>query len=406
MFSVKSGYYRAVTALLVVLCVSFASFSPPAQVYAAGNVPDISAEKCLVADFESGLVLFAKDEDTAHIPASLVKIMTLFIVFDELSSGNITMDDMVTVSEKAWATGGSKMFVLVGSQVRLMDLVHGATVMSGNDACVALAEHVAGSVTAFVDMMNRKAVDMGLTSAHFVDAHGLSNQNRISAKDLFTLARSYATTHPEALPFHGVKEFAYTAPGESEKAPQFNRNRLLWSYPGVYGLKTGYTAEAGFNMVALCERSNFKAIVIALGSAKGKSITDGEKQRTSEITSLFDWVYTNYSHVSVHEPASEIAKARVWKGKGKWVPAVAPHGVSTTVEKGKEGLVTRRVELRTDLEAPLERGATVGEVIFTCGDEEINRVTLLAKDDVSRGNIFLVLWDTVGRALAKAFGRL
>lgn len=396
----------AIILILVVIAASILAPAPVPLVHAAGAPPEIGAEKCLVADFKSGSILYAKDEDLPHVPASLTKIMTLYIVFDEISLGNVAMDDMVPISEAAWATEGSKMFVLVGTKVRLSDLIYGVTVMSGNDACVALAEYISGNLTSFIDRMNRKARDLGLTTAQFVDVHGLSDDNRISARDLFALTSSYAAVHPEALAFHEVREFTYTAPGEAEKAPQFNRNRLLWSYPGTFGLKTGFTTRAGFNMIALCNRSGFEVIVIVLGSARGKSIDQGERERAAEVTSLLDWAYGNYVHVSTDEPGYVVGKVRVWKGKGKWVSAVAPSGLSTTVEKGKEDKVAYRIELARGLQAPVPGDSKVGEVIFTCEGEDISKVDLVADRDVPRGNLFRVLWDSILWALARAFGRV
>ena len=165
---------------------------------------------------------------------------------------------------------------------------------SGNDACVALAEHVSGSVDVFVDRMNKKARDLGLYNTKFFDPHGLSDDNTVSARDIFSLVSAYLEEHPEALEYHALKEFTY-APPNNNPITQFNRNRLLWSYPGVYGLKTGFTSKAGFNMVALCERDGFSTIAIVLGSAKGKSIDQGEAERAELVTSLFNWAYQHYT---------------------------------------------------------------------------------------------------------------
>ena len=376
----------------------------PARVtLAAESPPEVNAENYLIADSKTGRILASKNEDLPHIPASLTKIMTLYILFDEISAGTISLDDMVPVSEKAWATGGSKMFILVGTEVRMEDLIKGITVMSGNDACVAVAEYVAGNVTSFVDRMNAKARELGLASAFFVDPHGLSDDNRISAKDLLTLVTSYIRVHPEALPYHAIKEFAYTAPGESEKDPQFNRNRLLWSYPGAYGLKTGFTTRAGFNMIALAERSGLHIVAIVMGSARGYSIDAGERERTEIVTELLDWAYRNYSYVEKTPANTVVGTARVWKGKGGKVEAVAPRALGVTVEKGQEDKVEATVVLNSNLEAPVHAGSKIGEVIFTVDGQEVGRETVVARTDVPRGNIFRVLWDSLVRALSKAF---
>ncbi|MGE5578662.1 MAG: D-alanyl-D-alanine carboxypeptidase family protein [Bacillota bacterium] len=394
---------RSILCALFVLQIAFAPILGTSVAFAAEAPPEAKADNILLGDFKSGRVLYEKDADLAHIPASLTKIMTMYVLFDEIAAGNVSMDDMVDVSELAWATEGSKMYILVGSKVKLEDLVKGITVMSGNDACVAVAEHVAGNVTSFVDRMNAKAKELGMNDTHFVDPHGLSDENRTSARDLLTLTRSYLALYPETLQFHSLKEFAYTAPGESKKDPQFNRNRLLWTYPGTYGLKTGFTTRAGFNMIALVERSGLHVVAIVLGSAKGMSIDDGEKVRSQIVTSLLDWAYRNYSYVGTHEPGVSLGKVRVWKGRGKVVDAVAPLGLGATVEKGMEDQVTSTVNLRTDLEAPIRAGSKVGEVIFSAAGQEIGRADLVAKNDVPKGNIFRVLWDSITRALSRAF---
>ena len=370
---------------------------------AAEAPPAVSAGAVLLADLKTGRVLMSKGPDAANIPASLAKIMTLYVIFDEIAAGNAAMDDMVPVSENAWATGGSKMYILVGTKVKLEDLVRGITVMSGNDACVAAAEHIAGNAISFVDRMNKKARDLGLTNTRFVDPSGLSDDNRTTASDLLILVRSYVAAHPEALQFHSTKEFAYTAPGESAKEPQFNRNRLLWTYPGTYGLKTGFTTRAGYNMIALVERSGFHAIAIVLGSAKGLTVDEGEAARSVMVTSLLDWVFRNYAYVQTAEAGATVAKVRVWKGKGKYAQAVAPQGLGATVEKGQEDGVKSSVILKKDLTAPIRSGAKVGEVVFTVNGQEVGRVDLVAKAEVPKGNIFRVVWDSVARAFLGAF---
>ncbi|QUL98627.1 MAG: D-alanyl-D-alanine carboxypeptidase [Candidatus Fermentithermobacillus carboniphilus] len=406
-----SGRKRFKSIFAGILAVIFLTFDTISRfgglpsAHAAPPPPEIAADSYILADLKTQKILFSKDPDVPHIPASLTKIMTLFITFDDLAAGKISLDDEVPVSEEAWKTGGSKMFLLVGTKVKLSDLVKGITVASGNDACVALAEYISGNVTSFVDRMNQKARSLGLSTARFVDPHGLSDENQISAKDLLTLVSAYVTSHPEALQFHSLKEFTYTPPGE-KPITQFNRNRLLWTYPGVYGLKTGYTSRAGFNMVALCDRSGFSTIAIILGSAKGKSIDEGERERSELVTSMLDYAYRNFTYVQVAEPNSVVGKARVWKGKGKWTEAVAPLGLGATVEKGKEDKLTYTIHMRKDLDAPVARGTKVGEAIFICEGQEVGRMDLLAKNEVPKGNIFRQVWDVIARAFLRAFGRI
>lgn len=401
------SHRRPKTVLWTILVFQLILLSVLRPGIARAEVPPLTvqADNYLVADFKTGRVMASKKDEAPHILASLTKIMTMYLVFDEIASGRITVEDVVPISEKAWATGGSKMYVLVGTEVRLEDLIKGVTVMSGNDACVALAEYVAGSVASFVDRMNRKAAELGLTATRFEDPHGLSDANIASARDLFALARSYATTHPEALQFHAMKEFAYTAPGETTKAPQFNRNRLLWTYPGTYGLKTGFTTNAGYNMIALVERSGLHVIAIVLGCAKGLPIDDGERLRSEIVSSVLDWSFSGFSYIETAAPQAVIAKARVWKGRGKYVEAVSPKGLGATVEKGQEDKLNSTVLLRNDLYAPVLKGSKVGEVVFTVDGQEVGRVDLVAKTDVPKGNVFRVVWDSLVRLALRVFGR-
>ncbi len=399
----KSSCRSMLLSLLVIGILFSAVSAVPSVAVAAPDPPDIKADGYLVTDFKTGRVLMSKNPDQALIPASLTKIMSMYVLFDAIKAGSAGLDDMVKVSELAWSTGGSKMFILVGSEVKLEDLVKGVTVMSGNDACVALAEHVAGSVTAFVNRMNEKAISLGLTATHFVDPHGLSDDNRTSASDLAKLVTSYALMHPDALPYHGLKEFTYTAPGETQKAPQFNRNRLLWSYPGTYGLKTGFTTLAGFNTVVLCERDGLDVLLTIMGSARGMSMDAGERERTALVTSMLDWTFANYTYVSKATKGTVLGQVRAWKGKDKFVDAVAPYDLGATVERGQENSVTQEVTLRDDLEAPLTSGTKVGEIVFSVDSVEIGRADLLAGSDVAKGSVFRVIWDALTRAISRAF---
>ncbi len=367
--------------LVLVFEIVVSSFGTYGICYAAPEPPQIEAESYLLADFKTGRVLMAHNTQTQQIPASLTKIMTLFIAFDEISHGNLSLEDEIQISENAWRTEGSKMFVLVGTKVRLEDLIKGITVASGNDACVALAEHISGSVSSFVDRMNQQAQILGLTNTHFVDPHGLSEENTVTAEDIFTLVREYATRYPDYLRYHSLKEFTYTPPGE-HPITQYNRNALLSSYDGVYGLKTGYTSKAGYNIVVLADRGGFSTIAILLGSAKGKAIGEGEKQRNLYASYMLDYAYDK-----------------------KWADAIAPSGLGATVEKENKDGVTYELVFEDNLQAPLEQGSKIGEAIFKCNGEEIGRMDIVSKESVDKGNIFRVIWDSIARVFSRSVSR-
>ncbi|HHY35579.1 MAG TPA: D-alanyl-D-alanine carboxypeptidase [Firmicutes bacterium] len=390
--------------LVLAIALAFTVLKPGWSV-AQPAPPEIPADAYILADLKTGRILAEKNPDQALIPASLTKIMTLYILFDEIKQGKVSLSDDVKISERAWSTQGSKMFVLVGSTVKLEDLVKGITVASGNDACVAVAEHVAGNVESFVAMMNEKARALGLTKTHFVDPHGLSEENRMSPRDFLTLARAYLRDHPEAKPYHSIKEFRYTPPGEHEII-LLSYNKLLWSYPGCYGLKTGHISAAGFNIAATCERDGFDVIAIVLGAAKGKPREIGESERADLAATLLDYAYRNFTYVKVAEPGTEMGQARVWKGKGKYARAIAPYEMGGTVLRGKEGALTYSVILKKDLVAPIKAGTVVGEVVFSADGQEVGRAPLIAKEDVPKGNVLRVVWDSLVRALLKAFGRV
>ncbi|HHY69044.1 MAG TPA: D-alanyl-D-alanine carboxypeptidase family protein [Bacillota bacterium] len=369
---------------------------------AAPEPPQIEAESYLLADFKTERILLSKNTQNQQIPASLTKIMTLYIIFDEISHGNLSLDDEIYISENAWKTEGSKMFVLVDTKVKLEDLIKGITVASGNDACVAVAEHISGNVSSFVNRMNQQAQLLGLSSTYYVDPHGLSDDNRTTAEDVFRLVKAYVTTFPECIKYHSQKEFIYTPPGE-HPIKQYNRNTLLSSYEGVYGLKTGYTSKAGFNIVVLADRDGFSTIAIILGAAKGKYLEQGERERNHMATLMLDYAYDNFTYVPIAEPATSLGRVRVWKGKGKWAEAIAPNGLGATVEIGEEDFVSYEVFFDEDLEAPLEKGARIGEVIFTCDGQEIGRTEIVSKETVDKGNVFRVIWDSISRTLSKVF---
>lgn len=391
-------------ALVVLNAVLLLSAAIQGQTAAQPSPPDIPADAYLLADLKTGRVLAENNADEELIPASLTKVMTLYLLFDDLKAGRASLDDEVKISEAAWSTGGSRMFVLVGTTVRLEDIVKGITVASGNDACVALAEHLAGSVESFVSRMNEKARSLGLARTRFVDPHGLSEENRMSARDFFILARAYLRDHPEARQYHSIKEFRYTPPGEHEiKLSSYNK--LLWSYPGCYGLKTGHISAAGFNIAATCDRDGFDLIAIVMGTARGKPREIGEAERADLAAELLDYAYRNFAYVKVVGAGEELGRVRVWQGRGKYVTAVAPSELGATVPQGSQTQLTHSVVLRRDLVAPVEAGAAVGEVVFFAGGEEVGRAEVVAAEDVPRGNFLRVVWDAFIRSVLRAFGR-
>lgn len=353
-------------------------------------------------DAASGQVLFYQNGDEPLVPASLVKIMTLRLAWKALKEGKVKPDDIVTVSQNAWASnpklaGSSLMFLNVGDKVKFMDIMRGIAIPSGNDATIALAEHLAGSVDVFVQQMNQEAQRLGLKTVRYVDTHGLSPENRISPLDMANLARIYISEFPEALQLHSTKEFAYGG-----LRPQLNRNGLLWSYPGADGLKTGHTEEAGYNLVVTAKRGDMRLIAVIMGT-QDKPPRSGEKIREEQATALLNYGFANFTTVQLVKPGDTVDKVRVFKGRASEVPLVPSGAVVVTLPKGQESKVQRVIEAPKNLTAPVAQGQKVGQLILKAGDQELRRIDLLAGQAVPRGNIFRVLWDSIRLFISNLF---
>lgn len=292
--------------LLTMLCTTIASAQQPRPTPAA---PVIGAKSYLLIDATTGHELASLDPDAQNPPASLTKLMTEYVVFAALRDGQITMEDEVTVSEKAWRMEGSRMFIEVGKQVKVEDLLMGMIVQSGNDASVALAEHVAGSESVFAEMMNQQAQQIGMLSSHFVNATGLPDENHYTtARDLATLARRMVQDFPEYYRMHSVKEFTYN------DIRQPNRNALLWRDPTVDGLKTGHTDEAGYCLVASAERDGMRVVSVVMGTAS-------EKARATGSQALINYGFRFFETRLLFKAGQQISTVRVEIGArdiGSW----------------------------------------------------------------------------------------
>lgn len=357
--------------------------SPPFRVEAAGAV---------LMDARSGEVLFAQDETRRWVPASLVKLMTLRLAFQDLRSGKIKPETPVTVSEKAWRTGGSRMFLDVGDRVAVSDILRGVAVASGNDATVALAELLGGAEEAFVARMNEEAARLGLSETRFVDSSGLAMEGQfMSALDAARLARAYISDFPEALQIHSMVEFTYGG------IRQFNRNGLLRTYEGADGLKTGHVEESGYNLIATAHRQGTRLIAVVMGTAS-------EKSREQEAAKLLNFGFANFETVLVAGQGEPVASLRVYKGTANRVNLVPTEEVAATVPRGQKDVATR-VEAPPSAVAPLEAGQQLGEMVVLKGDRELKRVPLVAAEAVPRGGFFKVLLDSVLIFLARVFRR-
>lgn len=344
----------------------------------------IDAEIGLLYDYDSGQVLSSQKGKESWIPASLVKVMTMYVAMDQIKTGKASLDDLVTVSERAWRMGGSQMFLEVGEKVTIESLLYGIAVVSGNDASVAIAEALAGNEEIFVQWMNNKAKNLGL-NLHFTDVHGLSEVNQITAHDFALLATNYIKEHPGVLVFHKEKTFGYQP--RSAKAPivQNNRNGLLWSYEGTDGLKTGHLSKAGYNLIATAAKDGRRLIAVVLGASS-------EATREKEAARLLNYGFNSFDTINAANLV-EKPEARVFKGRDKLV-SFAPKERVITFLRGTEDSLEAVVTLK-DLVAPINVGDQVGELIVSQNGDVLKRMPLLATEEVGRGGWFRILIDSI-----------
>lgn len=348
--------------------------------------PELAASAWILMDANTGKVLVEHNADQQLPPASLTKMMTSYIVAGELHNGKIKEQDMVPISVTAWKMGGSKMFVREGTQVPLMDLLRGVIIQSGNDASVALAEYLAGSESAFADVMNQQAQLLGMKNTTFHNATGWPSDGHLTtARDLSLLARALIQDYPEHYGIYAEKYFEYN------DIKQPNRNRLLWRDGSVDGLKTGHTEEAGFCLVASAVRNNMRLISVVMG-------TSSEEARARESQKLLSFGFRYYETGKVYS-AGDILKenARVWYGVEDSVNLVVPEDLYLTIPRGSKDQLEAQVLSDEDLEAPLTEGQSLGSLIISFEGEPLLETALVADRSVEEAGIFSRLWDAIKR---------
>ncbi|MBS3976001.1 MAG: D-alanyl-D-alanine carboxypeptidase [Syntrophomonadaceae bacterium] len=346
--------------------------------------PVVNSHIAVLMDFASGEVIYAKNQDQRWDPASLTKIMTMYLVFQGLEAGQLNLTDQVRVSEAAWRTIGSRMFIEVGKDVPLEELIKGITIISGNDASVAAAEHIGGSVPEFVRLMNNKAAALNLPGTNFVNPHGLADPNQYTTGlDMARLARAYIKRFPHSLEYHSTRSYTF----DKNMAPQRNRNGLL-DFPGIDGLKTGRVLQT-WNLIATGKRDDYRLIAVIMGAAN-------EEEREREAMALLNYGFNNFRAHSVGEKGKDFGRIRVYKGKQNWINAVLPENLSITVPK--EASVNVKVELPEYLVAPLAAGAEAGKIVVEAGGQT-RTFPLIAQEAVPKGNFFRVFFDTISLML-------
>ncbi|NRP58215.1 D-alanyl-D-alanine carboxypeptidase DacC precursor [Marinobacterium sp. xm-a-127] len=354
--------------------------------------PQLAATAYVLMDASTGDIIAESGADGQFAPASLTKMMTSYIVEHEVSEGNISFNDLVPISVKAWKTEGSRMFVREGTQVRLEDLLRGVIIQSGNDASVALAEYVAGSEEAFADLMNQHAERLGLTNTHFKNATGLPAEGHYSSpRDLALIGRALIQDFPEQYAIYKEKYFTYN------DIKQPNRNRLLWRDPTVDGIKTGHTEEAGYCLVSSAVRDDMRLISVVLG-------TTSDQARAQESQKLLAYGFRFFRNYPLYKAGQELNKPKVWKGMTDSVSLGLGGDLSLTIPRGSENQLAATLDLPEVIEAPLAAGEVVGHLLVTLEGEEVAREPLLALQSVEEAGFVKAIWHSIVLFFQGLFG--
>ena len=367
---------RFFTALLfALLAVSASAQSVPA--------PVLAARSWVLLDHGTGQVLASHEPDARIEPASLTKLMTAYLAFSALKSGTITLEQPVNVSEKAWRMIGSRMFIEPRTPVTVDELLHGMIVQSGNDACVALAELIAGSEEAFAHLMNREAQRLGMNSSNFTNASGLPDEQLYTtARDLSLLAAAIVRDFPEFYRFYSEKEYTYN------KITQPNRNRLLWMDSTVDGLKTGHTANAGFCLIASAQRSSRRLISVVLG-------TDSDTVRAQESLKLLNFGFQFYDTVRLYAAGQELSRFRVWKGTANDLPVGFADDFVMSLPKGQSDKIEVALVSQQPVMAPIQKGQPVGTLRLALDGKALGEYPVVALEPVPVAGFFGRLWDAL-----------
>ena len=368
--------------LFIILCALFSA----AVVSAAMPVPappEVAAKNYLLVDYASGMVLAEKGADEPIEPASITKMMSTYVVDKEIEAGRLSLDDLVTISEKAWRMGGSRMYVEVNSKVTVRELLKGIIIQSGNDATVALAEHIAGTEDAFVQLMNQYAAELGMDNTTFVNSTGWPDpQHLTTARDIAILATARISEFPENYSLYAEKQYTYN------NIKQYNRNKLLWRDETVDGVKTGHTESAGYCLVASAERSGMRLISVVLG-------TDSEKARADVSQALLNYGFRFFESHILYTEGEALSRSRIWKGEFEQVPVGLAQDLAIVIPRGAYKDLDATMDIDNNIEAPIEQGQQLGVVNVSLDGELLESVPLVALEPVARGNLFRIAKDYI-----------
>lgn len=355
------------------------------------NPPLVNAKGYILIDFDTGKVLAEKNADEQLNPASLTKMMTSYVVGREIQNGTISLTDMVTVSHKAWSKNfpeSSKMFIEVGKEVSVSDLNRGIIIQSGNDACVAMAEHIAGSEEQFSQLMNLYAEKIGLHDSHFVNSHGLTAEGHLTtARDMAKLSAALIRDVPEEYAIYQEKDFTFN------NISQINRNSLLWDKSlNVDGIKTGHTDAAGYSLVSSATKGEMRLIAVVMGTAS-------KRARKVESKKLLNYGFRFFETLTAYEAGTEFAKQKIYMGDKDEVRLGINQSTPITIPRGYREKLTASFTLDKELEAPINKGAVVGTLTLKIEDELITQYPLVSLDEVNEGSVFKKIKDFVKKKL-------
>lgn len=344
-------------------------------------VPVLANKAWVLMDFNTGQILASSNPDEPLPPASLTKMMTSYLVEQGLKSGKLKPSEMVTMSQSAWCRGGkdgdSCMFVPLNAQASLIDMLRGVVIQSGNDASKALAEHIGGSESGFVTMMNAEAAKLGMTQTHFENSDGLPGpSHKASAKDLAVLAQAIIRNSAEYYPIYAEREFTYNG------IKQGNRNALLYTDPTVDGLKTGHTEEAGYCLAASAKRNGMRLISVVMNANSAQA-------RADQTRVLFNWGYSNFEEATPAQAGATLATAKVLYGVAPDVAAGVAQSWTLVIPKGQGAAIKTSVSLTPGLEAPISKGAEIGKVVVTVNGKQLGEAPIVALAGVERAGFFL-----------------
>jgi len=375
----------------IIFFITF-SFLGEQYSYAGANIipapPKISASSYILMDFDSGKILIEENTHKKLSPASLTKMMTVYVIAAELEKGTISLFDEVIVSRKAYETLGSRMFIEIDDKVKLEDLLLGVIVQSGNDASVALAEHVSGSEEVFTNLMNQHALHLGMKDTNFANSTGLpvkDLEHKTTAYDLAILARALIKNFPKIYGLHKIKEFSY---GRDHPIKQYNRNKLLWRDKSVDGIKTGHTDEAGYCLVASALRDDMRLISVVMGAS-------GENARAKASQTNLNYGYRFYETHKLYKKNDIVTDVRIWKANVETMQLTVKDDFYITIPRGQYDRLELVIEIDKKVIAPIEQGELKGALKILLSDENIATAPLLARTSISKGNIFNQLKDEI-----------